>query len=89
MHLITASMSTKKDSALAPVMGSSSILEPGSMAIVALNIAPSKEVEPCTNLHMREVSKSPPRPPLRSPQPFPAYLFTQSLTENLLSHPKV
>ena len=59
-------MSIKKDSAVALVIGSSSIVEPGSMANVAPDIAPSIEVEPHADLHMREVSQSPPHPPPRS-----------------------
>ena len=71
MQLITASMSTKKDSALAPVVCSSSIIELASMATVAPDIAPSTEVEPHADLHMCKVSESPPRPPLRPPAALP------------------
>ena len=62
MQLIIASMSTKKDSVVVPNVGFTLIVEPTSVAFVALNIAHSIEIEPRANLHMREVSKSPPRP---------------------------
>ena len=89
MQLITASMSTKKDSAMAPVVGSSLIVEPGSVAIVALDVTPSIEVEPRADLHMREVSQSPPHPPVDLRQPFLTCLFIQSLREIPLSHLQV
>ena len=66
MQLITTSMSTKKDSAMALIVGSSLIVEPASMATIAPDVVPSTEVEPRTNLHMGEVSESPPCSPPRS-----------------------
>ena len=59
MQLITASMSTKKDSAMVHVIGSSLIIEPASVATIAPDVVPSIEVEPHADLHMREVSKNP------------------------------
>ena len=57
-------MSTKKDNALPPVVGFSSIIELGSVDNVTLDIMPSTKVEPGVDLHMQEVSKNPLRPPL-------------------------
>ena len=62
MQLLTAQMLTKKDSAVALVVGSTSIFEPGCVATIAPDVAPSTEVEPRADLHMHEVSKSPLRP---------------------------
>ena len=62
MQLLTAQMLTKKDSAMASVVGSTSIVEPASMATVALDVTPSIEVEPRADLHMCEVSENPPHP---------------------------
>ena len=63
MQLIIASMLTKKNSAMALVIGSSLKVEPGFVANIALNVAPSTEVEPHVDLHMCKVFKSPLRPP--------------------------
>ena len=71
MQLLTTQMSTKKDSAMAPVVGSTSIVQPDFVAIVAPDVVPSVEVELDVDLHMREVSESPPRLPARSPTPLP------------------
>ena len=71
IQLLTAQMSIKKDSAVAPVVGSTLIVEPASMATVAPNVVPSTEIEPRADFYMREVSKSPLHPPLRSPAPLP------------------
>ena len=50
MQLLTAQMSTKKDSAVVPVVGSTSIVEPASMATVVPNVMPFTEVEPRADL---------------------------------------
>ena len=67
MQLTTASMSTKKDSVVAPVIGSFSIVEPGFVANIAPDVAPSIEVGPRMDLHMREVFENPLSPPFGSP----------------------
>ena len=59
MQLIIASMSNKKDSAAALVVGSSLIVKPGSLANIAPEVMPSTEVEARADMHMREVSQSP------------------------------
>ena len=56
LQLITASISTKKDRAATPVVGSSLIVELGSLANIASEVMPSTEVEPRVDLHRREVS---------------------------------
>ena len=76
MQFITASMLTKTKSAEAPVIGSSFIVEQGFVANVALDVAPSIEVEPHADLHMREVSESLLHPPLYLRQPFPPRLLS-------------
>ena len=67
MQLLTAQMSAKKDSAVAPVVGSTLIVEPDSVATLVSDVVPFVEVEPVVDLHMREVSESPPRLPAGSP----------------------
>ena len=62
IQLLTAQMSAKKDSAVAPVVGSTSIVELDSVATVAPDVVPSIEVERDVDLHMHEVSESPPHP---------------------------
>ena len=84
MQLITASMSTKKDNAVAPVIGSSSIVEPASVATIASDVTPSIEVEPCVDLHMREVSKSSPCPPLISGIPSSEIAFSLTVSRKFL-----
>ena len=71
MQLLTTQMSAKKDSAVAPVIGSTLIVQPDSVATVAPDVVPSVEVERDVDLHMREVSESPPRPAAGSPAPLP------------------
>ena len=71
MQLLTAQMSAKKDSVVAPVIGSTSNVEPDSVAIIGPDVVPFVEVEPVVDLHMREVSESPPRPPPGSPALLP------------------
>ena len=69
MQLLTAQMSTKKDSAVAPVVGSTLIVEPDFVATVVLEVVSSVEVKPIVDLHMHEVFESPPHPPARSLAP--------------------
>ena len=71
MQLLTAQMSAKKDSAVAPVVVSTSIAQPDSVATVAPEVVPSVEVERDVDLHMRDVTESPPRPPTESLPPLP------------------
>ena len=52
MQLLTAQMSAKKDSAVAPVVVSTSIAQPDSVATVAPKVVPSVEVERDVDLHM-------------------------------------
>ena len=68
-------MSNKKDNAVAPVVGSSSIVEPGFVAIVALDVTPFLEVEPRADLHMYRVSQSPSCPPPKSTPVHPSSPF--------------
>ena len=71
MQLLTAQMSAKKDSVVAPIVGSTSIVQPDFVATVVPNVVPFVEVEGDVDLHMREVSESPLCPPARSPTPIP------------------
>ena len=71
MQLLTTQMSAKKDSAVAPVVISTSIAQPHSVATVAPEVVPSVEVERDVDLHMRDVTKSPPHPPAKSLPPLP------------------
>ena len=71
MQLLTAQMSAKKDSAVTPVVVSTSIAQPDSVATVALEVVPSVEIQRDVDLHMRDVSESPPHPPIESPPPLP------------------
>ena len=71
MQLLTSQMSAKKDSAVAPVVVSTSIAQPDSVTTEAPEVVPSVEVERDVDLHMRDVTKSPPRPPAESPPPHP------------------
>ena len=71
MQLLTAQMLAKKDSAVAPIVVSMSIAQPHSVATVAPEVVPSLEVERDVNLHMRDITESPPRPPAKSPPPLP------------------
>ena len=56
-------MSAKKDSAVVPVVVSTSIAQPHSVATVAPEIVPSVQVERDVDLPMRNVTESPPHPP--------------------------
>ena len=69
MQLLTAQMSAKKDTAVAPVVVSTSTAQPHSVATVAPEVARSVEVERDVDLPMRDVTESPRRPPSDSPPP--------------------
>ena len=71
MQLLTAQMSAKKDSAVAPVVVSTSIAQPHSVATVTLEVAPSVEVQRDVDLPIRDVIESPPHLPSDSPPPLP------------------
>ena len=71
MQLLIAQMSAKKGSAVAPVVGSTLIVELDFVAIVASDVVPFVEVENVVDLHTHEVPKSPPRPPAGSSAPLP------------------
>ena len=71
MQLLTVQMSAKKDSAVAPILVSTSISQPHSVAIVAPKVVPSVEVERDVDFHMRDVTESPPHPPADSLPPLP------------------
>ena len=71
MQLLTAQMSAKKDSAVAPVVVSTSIAQPHSVATVAPEVVPSVQIQRDVDLPMRDVTKSPSRPPFDSPPPLP------------------
>ena len=71
MQLLTTQMSAKKDSAVAPVVISTSIAQPHSVATVTPEVAPSVEVQRDVDLPMRDVIESPPRPPSDSLPPLP------------------
>ena len=71
MQLLTAQMSAKKDSAVAPVVVSTSIAQPNSIATIAPEVVPSIEVERDVDFHMRDITESPSRLPAESPPPFP------------------
>ena len=86
MQLLTAQMLAKKDSAVARVIGSTLIVQPDSIAIVAPDVVPSVEVEREVDLHMHEVFES---PPLDLQHPFPDRLLAHHLQGFPLSHPQV
>ena len=73
MQLLTAQMSAKKDSAVAPVVVSTSIAQPHSVATVVPEVVPSIEVQRDVDLPMRDVTESPPHPPSDSPPPLPRF----------------
>ena len=58
MQLLTAQMSAKKDSAVAPVLVSTSTDQPRSVATIAPEVAPSIEVQRDVDLPMRNVTES-------------------------------
>ena len=64
-------MSAKKDSAVAPVVVSTSIAQPHSVATVAPEVVPSVEVQQDVDLHMRDITESPPHPLAESPPSLP------------------
>ena len=86
MQLLNAQMSTKIDSAVAPVIVSTSIAQPHSVATVAPKVVPSVEVERDVDLHMRDVTKSPSRPPAESPPSLPRLPLAHRLGGFPLSH---
>ena len=71
MQLLTAQMSAKKDSVVAPVIVSTSTDQPHFVATVVLEVAPSVEVQRDVDLPMCDVTQSPRRPPSDSPPPLP------------------
>ena len=71
MQLLTAQMLAKKDSAVAPVVVSTSIAQPHSVATVTPEVAPSVEVQRDVDLPMHDVIESPLRLPSNSPPPLP------------------
>ena len=89
MQLLIAQMSAKKDSAVALVVGSISIVQPDFVTTVAPDVMPSVEVEWDVDLHICKVSESPPRPPLDLQHPFPDRLLAHRLRGFPLSHPQV
>ena len=84
MQLLTAQMSAKKDSAVAPVVVSTSIAKPHSVAIVVPEVVPCVQVERDVDLPMRDVTESPPCPPSDSPPSLPR-LPSSSLSRGLSS----
>ena len=89
MQLLTTQMSAKKDNTVALVVGSTSIVQPDFVATVAPDVVPSVEVEPDVDLHMCEVSKSPPIRPLDLQHLFPDRLLAHHLGGFSQSHPQV
>ena len=71
MQLLTTQMSARKDTAVAPVVVSTSTTQPHYVAIVAPKVAPSVEVQRDVDLSMRDVTESPRRPPSDSLPPLP------------------
>ena len=71
MQLLTAQMSAKKGSAVAPVIVSTSTDQPHSVATVVSEVAPSVEVQRDVDLPMRDVTESLWHPPSDSPPPLP------------------
>ena len=71
MKLLTAQISARNDSAVAPVVVSTSIAQPHSVATVAPEVAPYVEVQRDVDLPMRDVTESPLRLPSDSPPPLP------------------
>ena len=84
MQLLTAQMSAKNDSAVAPVVVSTSIVQPDSVATVAPEVVPSVEVQRDVDLHMCDVSESAPRLPAESSPPLPR-LPSRSLSQGVSS----
>ena len=71
MQLLIAHMSAKKDIAVAPVVVSTSIAQPHSIATVAPEVVPSVQVQRDVDLPIRDVTESPSRSPSDSPPPLP------------------
>ena len=75
MQLLTAQMLAMKDGAVAPVVVSTSIAKPHSIATVAPEVVPSVQVERDVDLSMRDVTESPLRLPSDSPPTLPRLPF--------------
>ena len=86
MQLLTAQMSAKKDSVVAPVLVSTSIAQPHSVTTVAPEVVPSVEVQRDVDLPMCNVIES---RPLILRHPFPDCLLAHRLGGFPLSHPQV
>ena len=71
MQLLTAQMSAKKDSAVAPIIVSTSTDQLHSVATIAPKVVPSVEVQRDVDLPMRDVTESPRRLPSDSLPPLP------------------
>ena len=84
MQLLTAQMSARKDTAVAPVVVSTSTAQPHSVATIAPEVAPSVEVQRDVDLPMRDVTKSPWRLPSDSPPPL-CRLPSRSLSRGVSS----
>ena len=84
MQLFTAQMSAKEDTAVAPVVVSTSTAQPHSVATVAPEVAPSVEVQQDVDLPMRDVTESPRRMPSDSPPPL-RRLSSRSLSRGVSS----
>ena len=84
MQLLTAQMSAKKDSAVAPVIVSTSTDQPHSVATVAPEVAASVEVQRDVDLPMCNVTEGPRHPPSDSPPPLPRLPF-RSLSRGVSS----
>ena len=89
MQLLTAQMSAKKDSAVAPVIVSTLIAQPHSVATITPEVAPSVEVQRDGDLPMRDVIESPLRPPSDSLPPLPRLPSRSPSRGFPLSHPQV
>ena len=89
MRLLNAQMSTKKDSAVAPVVVSTSIAQPNSVATIALEVVPSVEVERDVDCICATSLRVPRVRPLNLRHPFPDCLFAHRLGGFSLSHPQV
>ena len=87
MQLLTAQMSAKKDSTMAPIIGSTLIVQPDSVATVVPDVVPSVEVEPDVDLHCARSLRVLRVRPLDLRHPFPDRLLAHRLGGFPLSHP--